>query len=148
LIDTSKIRVKRPYQYEKLMDQLKDAGPFETLKDVMVFAACLGLSKNRKNCFKKTSEPIALSIFSGDYDKMVINTIAIKDTNDPFIMGNDRINERIEIFEEYACGGLEIIDNSLKSSKHLSINETLIDMVLAEQGDSNILDEITALADI
>ena len=148
MIDFAKVRVKRPKEYNELMEKLKNIGPFDGLKDIMVFAACLGVSKKRKNSFKETSEPMRLSIFNGDYDKMVINTIAIKETSDPFIMANEKIQERIEIFEQYACGGLEIISNRLNSSKHLSIDETLIDIVLAERGDSNVLDEITALADL
>ena len=61
MTDLSKIRVKRPKQYAELMDELKKSETFETLKDVLVFAACLGLSKKRKANpvdAKDSAEPI------------------------------------------------------------------------------------------
>ena len=151
MTDFTKVRVKRPKQHSGLMDELvKNTGTFDTLKDLLVFAACLGLSKGRKTNpleAKDSAEPIELQRFSAEYDKMVINTIAIKDSGDPYIMGDEKTQERIAIFEQYAAGGLEIIHNRL-ASKHMEPDEVLVDLVMNEQGDSNVLNEITALADL
>ena len=78
------------------------------------------------------------------YDDLLAKTA---EDGDPMIMANERSDVRTKIFEEYACGGLEIIDNEIYQSS-LSFEGGLIKLVLDEQKDENILDEITNLADI
>jgi dnd system-associated protein 4 len=137
-------RVRRPKKYEELMTNLKDSGSFETLKDVLVYAASLGLQKNTREEFKETSEPINLHIFSGTFDVMVLNLIAIKESGDPRIMANERSDDRVKIFEEYACGGLGVIDNHFQGSG--DIVETLTGLIMQVEAKKNTLDEIVGLA--
>jgi dnd system-associated protein 4 len=138
-------RVRRPKNYEELMAQMKDTGAFETLKDVLIYSACFGLQKKVREEFKESAEPINLQIFSGDFDKMVINTVAIRDTGDPTIMANERSDDRILIFEEYACGGLSVINNHLQGSTGDMV-ETLTELILKSEVNTNVLDEIIELA--
>ncbi len=137
-------RVRRPKKYEDFMAELKDSGAFETLKDILVFAACLGLRRNQRASFKEAAESINLQTFGAEFDKMVFNTIAIKETGDPFVMANNRSDESVLIFEEYACGGLEVMSNEI-SGAHTDKEEVLIGLVMAEQTQGKILDEITGL---
>lgn len=137
-------RVRRPKHYEDFMAELKDSGSFDTLKDALVFAACLGLSRNQKVSFKDSAEPIPIQYFRAEFDKMIINTIAIRDTGDPMVMADARSDESIKIFEEYACGGLEVMNNLIAGSQ-FSVEEALIDLVMSTQKSGKILDEITSL---
>ena len=140
-------RVRRPKKFEEFMTELKDRGAFETLKDILVFAACLGQRRGQRTSFKESAEPINLQTFGAEFDKMVFNTIAIKETEDPFVMASNRTDESVLIFEEYACGGLEIMRNEI-SGTHTDMEEVLIGLVMAEQTQGKILDEITALGDV
>lgn len=140
-------RVRRPQQFENfLTDLTKGKEVFHTYKDALVFAACLGFKRGRKVPFDKTSEPINLQIFSGQYDAAVMNAVAIAELSDPFVMAKNREDEKIKIFEEYACGGLEILENLLGQAQ-LSWHEALVALVMDEEKSGGILDIITGLAD-
>ena len=107
------MRVKRPSEFEELLTVMKDQ-VFETYKDALIFAACYGLMKEHRLAFKKSSEPIPLSVFNNDREQMIINVIAMSDCGyDPNIMSDDRTEEKLTIFEEYACGGLALLSNRL-----------------------------------
>lgn len=140
-------RVRRPKKYDEFMSELKNRGSFETLKDILVFAACLGISKSKRESFKDAAEPINLQTFGAEFDRMVINSIAIKETGDPMVMAKSRSDESILIFEEYACGGLGIMQNQISGSDHFSTEEALVDLVMSYQEPGKILDEISALSD-
>lgn len=107
------MRVKRPSDFEELLTKLKEQ-VFETYKDALIFAACYGIKKEHRLQFKKSGEPIPLSVFSNDRDQMIMNVIAMSDRGcDPNIMSDDRTEEKLTIFEEYACGGLALLSNKL-----------------------------------
>lgn len=113
--------------------------PFETYADVMVFAASLGYSRNKSIPFTKSAakpEPIRLNTFSGRGYDMAINLLAISHTKDKKILGNDEEsnNEKIKIFEEYANGGLEIIQDRLKGS--IDYLDTILLLLLSERNNS------------
>jgi dnd system-associated protein 4 len=136
-------RIRRPQQYDALLTDLR--GVFDSYKDALVFSACLGFKRKLRVPFDKTSEPIHMATFSGQYDQAVMNAIAIKETSDPFVMANTREDEKVRIFEEYACGGLSILQNVLAGKEHLRL-EALLNLVMGEEKKDNILDEITQLA--
>lgn len=141
-------RVRRPKKFESFLKELtREKGVFKTYKDVMVFAACLGYHRGKRVPFDKSSEPINLQVFSGKFDLMVMNTIGIAELDDPYIMSNNREDEKVAIFEEYACGGLEIMENEVGQGK-LLIDEGLINLVIGEGEGDTILDEIAQLADM
>jgi dnd system-associated protein 4 len=140
-------RVRRPHQFEALLSDLardKDK-VFDTLAAALVFAACLGFKRGQRVTFEKSSEPINMTSFNGAFDQSVMNTIAIATVNDPFIMAKEREDEKIRIFEEYACGGLGILENVLGDGQ-FSRHEALLNLVLAEEKTGGIIDSITALA--
>lgn len=95
------------------------SGPFQSYADVLVFAASLGIQKQSRKPiteYSKEIDPIRQDIFYGKGYDQVINLIAIADTKAPRIVAShDEAEEaRIEIFEEYANGGLEILDLRLQ----------------------------------
>jgi dnd system-associated protein 4 len=138
-------RVRRPERFKDFLTEIThEKAVFRTYKDAMVFAACLGYSRGKRVPFEKTSEPINLQVFGGKFDEMVLNTIAIAELDDPFVMARNREEEKIRIFEEYACGGLEIMENEVAQGK-LAIDEGLISMIMGEEESDRILDEITEL---
>jgi len=92
-------------------------GPFRLQVDALAFAAVLGANRNRKVPLNETSkDPIRQEVFQR-YD-ILFNLLAIYDTNDPKILADtdEMDDKRATIFEEYANGGLEILQEELKGS--------------------------------
>ena len=140
-------RVRRPANFEEMMTELtKEKGVFKSYKDLLVFAACLGYKRNKRVEFSKSSEPINLQIFSGRFDQAVINSLAVAVTKDANVMGDEQDGQRIVIFEEYACGGLEILMDEFGESSIKSWEDALLTMVMQEDVDNNLLTDITSLA--
>jgi dnd system-associated protein 4 len=84
---------------------------FESYKDLVVFAANIGFQNDKKMQIEKPmGDPIKMHIFSGEYDIAIMNCIALADTEDPMLIGESQEEEKIKIFEEYACAGLDIIE--------------------------------------
>lgn len=107
----------------QLVDYKGTTGPFQTYADAIAFAAALG-SKYRKRVpldTISTSEPapIATEIFiSRGYDT-TIKLLAIAETGNPKILSTfdpEKESERLQIFEEYANGGLEILQDELRGA--------------------------------
>lgn len=96
-------------------------GPFQTYADVLIFAAALG-AKRRKRVplvnFAKDLDPIRREYFDSNKSEILINLIAIFDVENQNVLAeNEQSDEqRIEIFEEYANGGLEILQDELRGA--------------------------------
>lgn len=114
---------------QSLVDFNGGVGPFQTYADVFTFAATLGAKYNKRiplNIISKEPAPISLEIFvSRGYDT-VIKLLAIAETNVPNILSFHVLQaeeKRVQIFEEYANGGLEQLQEDLKGivdySEHL-----------------------------
>jgi dnd system-associated protein 4 len=137
--------VRRPKQFEEMLRKLcqEDNKIFLTYKDALVFAACLGFQEERKVSFDKSSEPVGMHIFKGDYDAAIFNCIGIVERNEPSIMGIAHEEEKIRIFEEYACGGLEIIEKKIFKAAG-SWDQLLLELVIAsERKSESLLEDIT-----
>ncbi len=106
--------------------------PFQTYADVIAFAAALGIKYNQRlplDSVAKEPAPINLEIFiSRGYD-LLIKVLAITATEDPKIISPYEANseeERATIFEEYANGGLEKLQQELKGAVDYSERILLI----------------------
>lgn len=142
-------RIKRPKDHEELMDKLinKDSGIFNTYKDAMMFAACLGYHHNKRVPFPTSAEAILFSVFSGAFDEALWNMLAISVTDDLDILvsSEEGYDRRLTIFEEYANGGLEILDDMVIKREGLNMDNFLALIQKADDsggGGRSILDEI------
>lgn len=139
--------VKRPKEFERLMSDLcqSDDRVFNSYKDLLVFAACLGASRNRRKKISKSAEPVGMHIFRGEFDLAVFHILALNSELDPTVMSDESTDLRIKTFEEYAFGGLEIIESEVMNAPQnwdLSI-EALMRSCLETKG--SLLDDITSL---
>lgn len=97
-------------------------GSFQTYADVIVFAAALGAKRKRRTPLKEVSkrdpDPIPQEHFVNKGYEMVIKLLAIAETKDKQVLASDEEydDERINIFEEYANGGLEILQDELRGA--------------------------------
>lgn len=118
MAETGRIRVAK--DKAELVKSLTSAdgatGPFQTYADVIVFAATLGAKHKKRvplgEISKREPGPIGQEVFvSRGYD-LVIKFLGITATQDIKILSSNEEkseNERHRIFEEYANGGLEIL---------------------------------------
>jgi dnd system-associated protein 4 len=97
--------------------------PFQTYADVMLFAAVLGAKHKQRSVLgeisKKEPGPISSEIFIARGYDAAIKLIAIAATENINVISPDRIDveqQRLHIFEEYANGGLEILDRELRGA--------------------------------
>lgn len=137
--------VRRPKQYEEMLTKLcqGERRVFGTFKEAIVFAACLGFQEGKRKAFDKSSEPIGLEVFRGEYDEAIMRCIGLAETRDPTIMGVARQGERLRIFEEYACGGLEILEAEVYQAPGDWEQHLLALVVKQAGGDNSVLDDIT-----
>lgn len=120
------IRIKVAKDKAKLVKALKtgegSTGLFQTYVDVMVFAATLGVKQGKyipvSDVSKKDPDPIPQEHFISKGHDQTINLLAVTHTKDPKVLSDDEElqRKRIEIFESYANGGLEIIQEALRGS--------------------------------
>lgn len=140
-------RVRKPAKHTETLNYLKDeVGVFASFKDAMVFAAALGFSRKKSVAFDKSSEPIPLSVFRGEYDDAFMNVLALFEHRDSGYLEpeGDKFDAKIKLFEEYACGGLDIIKSTI-IDPGLDAQNAIIGLILDEQAEHTIIDDITAL---
>ncbi|MEO0532555.1 MAG: DNA phosphorothioation-associated protein 4 [Cyanobacteria bacterium P01_A01_bin.123] len=91
-------------------------GPFQTYADIVIFSAALGYNYRKRvllgNYSRKDPDAVLQEQLRNPF---IIQLIAIAETRDPKILSDQKENEiqRIELFEEYVNGGLEILSNEL-----------------------------------
>ena len=140
-------RVRRPKEFEGFMSKLRgDEGGdkvFNNYKDCIIFCAalCAKRGKNFKESFDDSAEPVLIQVFHGEYDNAFINALAIFDTGDAMVISPDRQDERIRILEEYACGGLRLLESEL-STVRISAEEQVIAILKKDVVPENIINDI------
>lgn len=127
-----KIAKEQAELVKSLVNTGGNTGPFQTHADVLVLAAALGLRHQWRTPVEtaaKEPAPISLEIFiSRGYD-WLFKLIAICETQDPEILSPYDAHaeaQRLQIFEEYANGGLIKLREELKGSVDYSETLSLI----------------------
>ena len=112
-------RVRRPKDKSRLFNTLTDKdnhGVFETYKDLMLFASALGAYKNKFKPFEGTDEQIDYGVFTRYTDnEALIHIEGIYKDESIEILSAENSDKRLTIMEEYANGGLELIEEKTKS---------------------------------
>jgi len=142
------IRIKVAKDKAKLVKALRagegSTGLFQTYYEVLVFAAALGAKRGRFipiGEFSKEIDPIRQEQFvSKGYDH-VINLLAVTHSGNPKVLSNiqEAEEKRIEIFEGYANGGLESLQNIVRGSEDFS--KQILLALLKEHRNSRLLED-------
>lgn len=120
-------RIRRPKDqeeyYVKLTDQ-SEFGIFSTYKDVFMAAGVLGFMEKKKREFTNSLEGIDWNRFNLETDETVINAVAVSDSGDPNLVNtdDDTFDKKIQIFEEYAAGGVEILYKKVMEDPKKALN--------------------------
>ncbi|MEH2414241.1 DNA phosphorothioation-associated protein 4 [Nostoc sp.] len=135
MAETGRIRVAK--DKAELVKDLTSSdggtGPFNTFADVIVFAAALGAKHKKRvalgDISKREPSPIPQEQFIVRGYNTVINLIAIAETQDIKVLSLEEGNnneKRNYIFEEYANGGLEILQSEIRGAVDYSERILLI----------------------
>jgi dnd system-associated protein 4 len=116
--------VRRCQEFEDLYNKLgnreykwpsghrPDGAPvFGTIRDLLCFAAFLGFHLSRKESLEgHQTDVIPEEVFSKNEDALeCIRLVALAEKKDQSIFEEDRVDEMVQIFEEYAHGGMKVI---------------------------------------
>lgn len=106
------VRIRRPQAHEALIQEMRseDVG-FPTMRDVLLFAGAVGIRYQRSaNLGSPAGEPIRYETLTAPgFAEALVSMIAASEVDDPEILDNTRLEERVKIFERFVCGGLEYI---------------------------------------
>lgn len=120
--DSDFARIDRVYIDEGVIDvyrQLKkeannevEQAPFDTYKDLFMFAACVGFQNGRRTKPRKGNNggEVPSKVFTED-DLAILKAIAIAETGDVEVL--NRFGEVLAIAEEYANAGIYEVKSSL-----------------------------------
>lgn len=100
----------------KWVDGRPDGAPlFGTLRELLCFAAVLGFQLNRREKLEgHTTAPIPEEVFAKNDDALsCVRMIALAETKDYMIFAEERVDEMVGIFEEYALGGSRLLNQFL-----------------------------------
>ena len=107
----------------KLLDERDTTGMFSTYADIVAFAASMGVKHQKRSSLVEISQsepaPISLEVFISRGYERLIKLIAVTATEDIQVLSNeDDAAEatRVLIFEEYANGGLEKLQQELRGA--------------------------------
>lgn len=113
-------RIRRPKDKEELFDRLTskdERGPFGSTVDVMFFSAAIGAHFQREEEFEESMEPMVFELFQKSMEhEAFFDLIGIYHTDGVEILSDEREDAKVEIFERYANGGLDLIRERLASS--------------------------------
>jgi len=125
MVETGRIRVaKDKAELVKALTAADGAtGPFPTYADVIVFAAALGAKHKKRvplgEISKREPSPIRLEYFASTGSDSIIRLLGVTETQDIKILSlveEEYEVQRNQLFEEYANGGLEILQNELRGA--------------------------------
>ena len=150
MAETGRIRVAK--DKAELVKSLTSAdggtGPFQTFADVIVFAAALGVKYKKRvplgEISKREPAPIRLEYFATMGHDTLIKLLGITETQDIIILSpheEEYEKQRNGIFEEYANGGLEILQNQLRGVVDYEIQFLLILRKAVDYQENNIEEE-------
>jgi dnd system-associated protein 4 len=125
MAETGRIRVAK--DKAQLVKDLTSSdggtGPFNTFADVIVFAAALGAKHKKRvplgEISKREPSPIRLEYFASVGNDIVIKLLAVNESEDIQVLSpyeEEYDKQRNLIFEEYANGGLEILQTELRGA--------------------------------
>lgn len=98
-------------ELEETLDALVGEGAstraiFRSKQKALMFAAALGWHGQNPVPLEKRGEPIRFSVFQSALDDDFVSSLAVAQTGDLKILSDEREDERIKIFEDYAHAGL------------------------------------------
>lgn len=119
--------VKRSRKYEETLQLLggKDA-MFPTLREALTFCAVLGYKERRRLPLDSSgTEDIAGAQYMNNDAVDVLFALALAEKKQSDILREDQEKECIQIYEEYANGGLDLVASWIERHADLDVEEAV-----------------------
>jgi dnd system-associated protein 4 len=134
-------RIKRPKEQDSIYRKLTDKdefGIFSSYKEVFMAAGTIGFIEKKRKSFTTSAEGLLWDNFSLETDEPMINMIALAETQDVNILQEDdeSFDRKLKIFEEYAAGGIEILEQSLLEQPKFMLNN-YFDLIMNMESDKS-----------
>jgi dnd system-associated protein 4 len=121
--------VKRSKTYEETLQKLggKEASMFPTLREALTFCAMLGYKERRRLPLDPGAgtEDIAGAQYQLNEAVDALFALALAEAKTSDILRPDREKECVQIYEEYANGGLELIQSWLDRFADISVEDAV-----------------------
>jgi dnd system-associated protein 4 len=109
--------VKRSDKHEEMVRRLAEQphpaanrSVFPTMRELMCFAATLGFEHDKRRPLEGKTQEIDARIFQGNQQAVdLLYLLALAGTKDAEILREDREDDAVTVFEEYANGGFEVL---------------------------------------
>lgn len=137
-------RIRRPKEqeeyYTKLTDQ-SEFGIFTTYKDIFMAAGMMGFIEKKRKSFTNSLEGINWNVFNMESDEVIINAVAISETGDYSLINTDdeTFDRKMQIFEEYAAGGLEILYKKIMEEPKRALS-LYVDLLMSFEAETTSKD--------
>lgn len=117
--------VKRSRKYEETIQVLKDS-MFPTLREALTFCAVLGYKERRRLPLDNSgTEDIAGAQYIDKEAVDVLFALALAETKQSEILREERERECVQIFEEYANGGLDLVASWIERHADIDVEEAV-----------------------
>lgn len=144
-------RVRRPKQHAELLDRLtsESGNPFKSYYETLTFCAGLGYARNKQVAFDKHDEPIRWAVFQDNIDGVdaLVDMLAASSTEEVEMLAPEREDDRMRIFEEFACGGLEVLTAEAERNANKPLREVVLDLILAEEKPHTDKPDLTEISE-
>jgi dnd system-associated protein 4 len=121
--------VRRSRLYESTLQVIggKDAKLFPTLREALTFCAVLGYKERRKVALDPNAgtEDIAGAQYQINEAVDVVFALALAYAKNSDILRPDKEKECVQIYEEFANGGLELVESWIERFTDLSVEEAV-----------------------
>lgn len=121
--------VKRSKSFEQTLQKLggKDAKMFPTLREALTFCAILGYKERRRVPLASNAgtEDIAAAQYWDNEAVDMVFALALAESKDSDVLRPDRERDCIQIYEEYANGGLELVQSWIDRFADLDIEDAV-----------------------
>jgi dnd system-associated protein 4 len=143
-------RVRRAKDKEAVITELTTDGVFTTIREVLVFAAALGYQRGIRRPITEASEPVRWdTMIKSPYLEAIVDMICAADGEaKPELLADSHLDERLKTFEEFANGGLEILQKELRTAygKPLDVIAEIVGKALRDEPQTDRL-SVKELAD-
>lgn len=121
--------VKRSKAFEQTLQKLggKDATMFQTLREALTFCAILGYKERRRVPLDPNAgtEDIAGAQYQINEAVDMVFALALAESKTSDVLRPDRERDCIQIYEEYANGGLELIQSWIDRFADLDVEDAV-----------------------
>lgn len=121
--------VKRSREYEETLQKLgsKESKIFPTLREALTFCAVLGFKERRRRPLSsgKGTEDIAAAQYHGVEAVNIMFALALAETGKIDILRPENESECVKIYEEFANGGLELVQSWIDRYADIDIEQAI-----------------------